>query len=104
MRMNEYVVNTASQSHPDLISSHCSGAFWTVRSTSMKSKSLIATVPPEARDLIAAGTAKPPSPVLGPQTFQLPQRLIDDLARAGELRALFWLDREGNTWLPTKEL
>ena len=40
------------------------------------------------------------SPVLVPQTFRLPQRLIEDLARAGELRALSWLDREGNTWLP----
>jgi hypothetical protein len=35
-----------------------------------------------------------------PQTFRLPQRVIEDLARAGELRALSWLDREGNTWLP----
>ena len=42
-----------------------------------------------------------PSPVLVPQTFRLPQRLIEDLVRAGELRALSWLDREGNTWLPT---
>ena len=41
-----------------------------------------------------------PSPVPVPQTFRLPQRLIEDLARAGELRALSWLDREGNTWLP----
>jgi hypothetical protein len=41
-----------------------------------------------------------PSPVLGPRTFRLPQRLIEELARAGELRALSWLDREGNTWLP----
>src|ERR1700738_3221624 len=41
-----------------------------------------------------------PSPVLVPQTFRLPQRLIEDLARAGELRALSWLDREGHTWLP----
>jgi len=41
-----------------------------------------------------------PSPVLVPQTFRLPQRLIEDLARAGELRVLSWLDREGNTWLP----
>ena len=42
-----------------------------------------------------------PSPVLVPQTFRLPQRLIEDLVRAGELHALSWLDREGNTWLPT---
>ena len=42
-----------------------------------------------------------PSPVLVRQTFRLPQRLIEDLVRAGELRALSWLDREGNTWLPT---
>jgi len=41
-----------------------------------------------------------PSPALVPQTFRIPQRLIEDLARAGELRALSWLDREGNTWLP----
>jgi hypothetical protein len=41
-----------------------------------------------------------PSPALVPQTFRLSQRLIDDLARAGELRALAWLDREGNIWLP----
>ena len=41
-----------------------------------------------------------PSPVLVPQTFRLPQRLIEDLVRAGELRALSWLDREGNIWLP----
>ena len=41
-----------------------------------------------------------PSPVLVPQTFRLPQRLIEDLVRAGELRALSWVDREGNTWLP----
>src|SRR6202030_3210035 len=34
-----------------------------------------------------------PSPVLVPQTFRLPQRLIEDLVRAGELRALSWLDR-----------
>ena len=40
------------------------------------------------------------SPVLEAQTFRVPQRLIEDLARAGELRALSWLDREGNTWLP----
>jgi hypothetical protein len=41
-----------------------------------------------------------PSPILAPQTFRLPQRLIDDLVLAGELRALSWLDRDGNTWLP----
>jgi hypothetical protein len=41
-----------------------------------------------------------PSPVLVPRTFRVPQRLIEDLARAGELRALSWLDREGNIWLP----
>ena len=40
------------------------------------------------------------SSLLVPQTFPLPQRLIEDLARAGELQALSWLDREGNTWLP----
>jgi hypothetical protein len=67
----------------------------------MKSKSLIETVPPEERDFIGAGTPKPQSPVWVPQTFRLPQRLIDDLVRAGELRVLSWVDREGNTWLPT---
>jgi hypothetical protein len=41
-----------------------------------------------------------PSPVAVPQTFRVPERLIEDLARAGELRALSWLDREGNIWLP----
>ena len=41
-----------------------------------------------------------PSPVFVPQTFRLPQRIIEDLARAGELRALSWQDREGNIWLP----
>jgi len=122
---------------------------YSIRSTSMKRKSLIEAVSPEARDFIEAGTPKPqfvrtqpekaegkaspalvpeppktaidsaekkeipasapvlqqpadeiPSPVLVPQTFRIPQRLIEDLARAGELRALSWLDREGNTWLP----
>jgi hypothetical protein len=122
---------------------------YTVRSTSMKRKSLIEAASPEARDFTGAGTPKPqpvltqpekadgkalpalvpetpktalysaekkeippsipvlkqradeiPAPVLVPQTFRLPQRLIEDLVRAGELRALSWLDREGNTWLP----
>jgi hypothetical protein len=122
---------------------------YSIRSTSMKRKSLIEAVSPEARDFIEAGTPKPqfvqtepekaegeaspalvpeppkttiepaekkeipasvpvvlqpadeiPLPVLVPQTFRLPQRLIEDLARAGELRALLWLDRDGNTWLP----
>jgi hypothetical protein len=66
----------------------------------MKRKSLIEAVPPEVPDFTVAGTPEPESPVLVPQTFRLPQRLIDDLVRAGELRALSWLDREGNTWLP----
>jgi hypothetical protein len=74
-----------------------------VRSTSMKKKSLIETVPMEARDFTGASAPKPQSPVLVPQTFRLPQRLIDDLVRAGELRALSWLDREGNTWLPINQ-
>jgi hypothetical protein len=34
-----------------------------------------------------------PLPALVPQTFRLPQRLIEDLARAGELRALSWLEK-----------
>jgi hypothetical protein len=66
----------------------------------MKRKSLIGAVPPEAPDFAGAGTPKPQSPGLVPQTFRLPQRLIDDLVRAGELRTLSWLDREGNIWLP----
>jgi hypothetical protein len=41
-----------------------------------------------------------PSPVLVRQTFRLPERLIEELVCAGELRAFAWLDREGNTWLP----
>jgi len=69
----------------------------------MKRKLLIETVTPEARDFTGAGTPKPQSPVLVPQTFRLPQRLIDDLVRAGELQALSWLDREGNIWLPTNQ-
>jgi hypothetical protein len=64
----------------------------------MKRKSLIETVPPE--DFTEAGIPEPQSPVLVPRTFRLPERLIDELVRAGELRALSWLDREGNTWLP----
>ena len=62
--------------------------------------------PPEKKDIAASVSVgqepadEIPSPVLVPQTFRLPQRLIEDLARAGELRALSWLDREGNTWLP----
>src|SRR5262245_6786839 len=114
---------------------------YSIRSSSMKRKSLIEAVSSEARDFIEAGTPKPqtepekaegeaspalvpelpktaidpaekkeipasvpvvkqpadeiPSPVLAPQTFRLPQRLIEELARAGELRALSWLDREG---------
>ena len=62
--------------------------------------------PPEKKDIAASVSVgqepadEIPSPVLVPQTFRLPQRLIEDLVRAGELRALSWLDREGNTWLP----
>jgi hypothetical protein len=78
---------------------HKKSTMYSVRSTSMKRKSLIETLPPEARDFTVAVTPKPQSPVLVPQTFRLPQRLIDDLVRAGELRAMSWLDREGNTWL-----
>jgi hypothetical protein len=66
----------------------------------MKRKSLIETLPPEPRDFTGTGTPKQQSQGLVPQTFRLPQRLIDDLVRAGELRAFAWLDREGNTWLP----
>ena len=68
----------------------------------MKSKSFIETVPPEARDFGGTGTPKQHSQGLVPQTFRLPQRLIDDLVGAGELRAFSWLDREGNIWLPIK--
>jgi hypothetical protein len=62
--------------------------------------------PPEKQEMPASvpvvqQTAdKIPSPVFVPQTFRLPQRIIEDLARAGELRALSWLDQEGNIWLP----
>jgi hypothetical protein len=35
-----------------------------------------------------------PSPALVPQTLRLSKRLIHDLARAGELRALAWLDQD----------
>ena len=62
--------------------------------------------PPEKKDIAASVSVvqepadELPSPVLVPQTFRLPQRLIEDLVLAGELRALSWLDREGNTWLP----
>src|SRR5260370_34109668 len=104
---------------------------YSIRSTSMKRKSLIEAVSPEARDFIQAGTPKPqfvqtqpekaegevspalvpeppktvidpaekkqistpipvvqqpgdetPSQVLVPQTFRLPQRLLEDMARA----------------------
>jgi hypothetical protein len=41
-----------------------------------------------------------PSTVLGRRTFRLPQRLIEDLVGAGELRAFAWLDHEGNIWRP----
>jgi hypothetical protein len=40
------------------------------------------------------------TPVIVSQTFRLPQRLIEELESAGELRAFAWLDREGNTWRP----
>ena len=55
---------------------------------------------PEAVPVVKQPTDEITSPVLVPRTFRVPQRLIEDLARAGELRALSWLDREGNTWLP----
>ena len=55
---------------------------------------------PASIPVLQQSAAEIPSSVLVPQTFRLPQRLIEDLARAGELRALSWLDREGNTWLP----
>jgi hypothetical protein len=42
----------------------------------MKSKLLSETVPREAPDFVEAGTAKPQSTELAPQTFRLPQRLI----------------------------
>jgi hypothetical protein len=63
-----------------------------------------AIYPAEKREMPASvlqqSAAGIPSSVLVPQTFRLPQRLIEGLARAGELQALSWLDREGNTWLP----
>jgi hypothetical protein len=66
----------------------------------------VAIDPAEKKEILASVPVRRqpaeeiPSPVPVPQTFRLPQRLIEDLARAGELRALSWLDREGNTWLP----
>ncbi len=66
----------------------------------------IAVYPGEKREGPASGPVlqqpadETPSPVLVPQTFRLPERLIEDLARAGELRALSWRDRDGNIWLP----
>jgi hypothetical protein len=57
---------------------------------------------PAAVSVLQQPADKIPSSLLVPQTFRLPQRLIEDLARAGELQALSWLDREGNTWLPIK--
>jgi hypothetical protein len=56
---------------------------------------------PASVTVVGRPTNEISSPVTAPQTFRLPQRLIDDLVRAGELRALTWSDREGNTWLPT---
>jgi hypothetical protein len=41
-----------------------------------------------------------PSPLPVLREFRVPQRLIEELVCAGELRAFVWLDREGNTWLP----
>ena len=69
----------------------------------MKRKSFIETWPREGRDFTGTGTPEQQSQGLVPQTFRLPQRLIDDLVRAGELRAFSWLDREGNTWLPINQ-
>ena len=57
-------------------------------------------VPAPAPPVVHQSAGEIPLPVLVPQTFRLPQPLIEDLARAVELRALSWLDREGNTWLP----
>ena len=67
---------------------------------------ITATDPAEKREIPASVPVvqqpanEIPSPVLVPRTFRLPERLIEDLARAGELRAFSWLDREGNIWLP----
>ena len=68
----------------------------------------IASDPAEKKEIVAAVPVvrqradEIPLRVLAPLTFRLPQGLIEDLARAGELRALSWQDREGNTWLPIK--
>ena len=62
---------------------------------SAEKKALAASIP-----VLKQPADEIPVPVLVPQTFRLPQRLIEDLVRAGELRALSWLDREGNIWLP----
>src|ERR1700693_4819523 len=61
--------------------------------------------PPEKKDRAASVSVvqEPadgiPSPMLVPQTFRLSQRLIEDLVRAGELRALSWRDQKGSTWV-----
>jgi hypothetical protein len=66
----------------------------------------IASDPAEKKEIVASVPVvkqradEIPLRVLAPLTFRLPQGLIEDLARAGELRALSWQDREGNTWLP----
>jgi hypothetical protein len=64
----------------------------------------IATDPAETKEIPPSipVVQQPAGEISGllPQTFRLPQRLIEDLVRAGELRALSWLDREGNIWLP----
>ena len=43
---------------------------------------------PASIPVLLQSAAEIPSSVLVPQTFRLPQRLIEDLARSGELRAL----------------
>ena len=57
---------------------------YSIRSTSMKRQALIETAAPEQRDFTGVMVLqKTRSPVLVPQTFRLPQRLIDDLVSSG---------------------
>src|ERR1700719_4703883 len=69
------------------------------RLISMKCRSEKQEIPPSVA-VVQKAADEIQSPSLVPQTFRLEQRLIEDLARAGELRALSWLDQEGNIWLP----
>jgi hypothetical protein len=71
---------------------------YSVRSTSLKSKLVSETVPLKAPDFTEAGTAKPRSTGLAPQTFRLPQRLITAWCGAeNPERCRGWIER-GMKW------